>query len=178
MPRTVAIGSTNPIKVEAVRQVVTAVWPDATMVPLEVESGVGAMPMSDEAGKAGAVERARAALRALDADIAVGLEGAVVDTPAGMYVTNWVAVAQRDGRISVANGGRLPLPEIIARKIRQGAELGPIIDRYTGQEGSKQHMGAAGYLTGGIVPRELAFRIAVAFALAPYIHPELYAAHR
>jgi non-canonical (house-cleaning) NTP pyrophosphatase len=35
-------------------------------------------------------------------------------------------------------------------------------------------MGATGFLTRGIISRELSFRIAVAFALAPFLHVELY----
>jgi inosine/xanthosine triphosphatase len=174
MSRIVAVGSANPVKVQAVRLAITQVWPDATIQGVEVDSGVGLMPLGDEAGQMGARERAHAARSALDADLGVGLEGTVVDAPTGMYVTNWVAVIDRAGRTSVADGGRLPLPEIIAREIRSGAELGPVIDRHTGQHNSKGHMGATGFLTRGIISRELSFRIAVAFALAPFLHVELY----
>lgn len=174
MPLTIAIGSTNPVKVAAVRGIVSAVWPAARLVPVPVDSGVGKMPMSDEKGKHGALQRARQAQKLTGADVGIGLEGAIHQAPEGMYTTNWVAIIDRDGRTSLANGGRLPLPECIARELRDGEELGPIIDRYSGQLNSKQHQGAAGYLTSGLVPREAAFQIAVAFALAPFLHPELY----
>jgi len=131
--------------------------------------------MSDDEGTRGALLRARRAREALDADLGVGLEGAAHDTPEAMYLTNWVAIVDRNGRSSLANGGRLPLPSAMARELRTGAELGPIIDRYSGQADSKRHDGAAGYLTMGLVPRDQAFRIAVAFALAPFLRPELYA---
>jgi inosine/xanthosine triphosphatase len=52
--------------------------------------------------------------------------------------------------------------------------LGPIIDRYTGQEHTKQAGGAAGLLTRGLVPRAMSFQVAVAMALAPFLRPELY----
>jgi len=172
--RAIAIGSTNVAKVRAVTEAVAQVWPDARLVPVSTPSGVSEMPSSDDEGIRGAVKRAHGARDYLDADLGIGLEGAVDETSWGMVVTNWVAVVDRSGRASVACGGRLPLPECIAAEIRAGAELGPVIDRYTGQAGTKQHAGAAGYLTRGIVPRHMAFHVAVAFALAPYLHPELY----
>lgn len=174
MPLTVAIGSTNPVKVAAVRNAILPIWPDAQFMTLNVESGVGAMPMSDEAGAQGALQRARLALESVKSDIGVGLEGAVSDSPTGMYMTNWVAIAHRDGRSSCTCGARLLLPERIARELRGGAELGPVMDRITGHHNTKQHLGAAGYLTCGLVPRELNFQITVALALAPFLHPELY----
>jgi inosine/xanthosine triphosphatase len=170
----IAVGSTNPTKVGAVRRMVAQAWPQAEVVALAVASGVGEMPGSDAEGRAGARERANAAQRASGADLAIGLEGAVQDGPEGMVICNWAAVIARDGRESVANGGRLLLPPCIAREIRQGRELGPIMDRYTGEANSKQHQGAAGFLTRGLITREQAFELAVAFALAPFLHPELY----
>jgi inosine/xanthosine triphosphatase len=174
MAMTIAIGSTNPAKVTAVRQAVLAVWPEAQLCPVAVDSGVGAMPMSDEEGVRGALQRARAAREITQADLGIGLEGAAQDLPRGMVLTNWVAIVAQDGRTSVTSGGRLPLPEVIARELRAGGELGPIIDRYTGRANTKQHEGAAGFLTSGLIPRDQAFQIAVAFALAPFLHPELY----
>jgi inosine/xanthosine triphosphatase len=171
----VAIGSTNPVKVGAVRRVILEVWPEAHLHAVAVASGVSAMPMSDEEGERGALVRATRAREQLDAHLGVGLEGAVHELPLGMYVTNWVAVVARDGRSSVAAGARLPVPECVARQVRAGVELGNVIDHLSGQTGSKQHQGTAGFLTRGLVPREEAFRIAVAFAMVPFLRPELYA---
>ena len=169
-----ALGSTNPAKVSAVRHAVVQVWPDARLCPIRVDSGVSAMPMSDREGALGASRRASRAREALDADMGIGLEGAAVDADGGMFLTNWVAVIDRDGQQSLANGGRLPLPESIAQELRDGCELGPVIDRHSGQRDSKEHQGASGYLTRGLVSREQAFLLAVGFALAPFLRPRLY----
>jgi len=172
---TVAVGSTNPAKVEAARRAVQAAWPGARLIPLAVHSGVSEMPISDTEGRQGALARAVAARQAADADYGVGLEGAVNDGPEGMALTNWVAIISREGRASLASGGSLPLPECIAREIRAGQELGPIMDRLTGRERTKEQEGAFGYLTCGVVPRTLAFQVGVGLALAPFLRPELYA---
>ena len=174
--RLVAVGSTNPVKVAAVRGMVVLAWPEAQVKAVAAESGVSEMPMTDDEGRRGALARARAALAAGRADLGVGLEGAVDEGPEGMYLTNWVAVAARDGRVSVTHGGLLPLPACIAERVRRGDELGPVIDEYSGQANSKQHQGAAGFLTAGLLPRERAFETAVALALAPFLRPELYGA--
>lgn len=169
-----AIGSTNPVKIEAVRWAVDRAWPGARLVALEVDSGVGEMPRSDAEGKRGALQRARAALARAHADYGLGLEGAVDEDDGLFYIVNWAAVVHRDGRQALGCGGRLLLPEPIAREIRLGAELGLVIDRYTGRERTKQAGGAAGFLTRGLVPRVMSFQVAVAMALAPFLRPELY----
>lgn len=173
-PITIAIGSTNPTKVAAVRWAVLQVWPQAHLVPLAVDSGVGEMPRSDAEGRRGALQRACAAREQANADYGIGLEGAVDEQDDAMYVVNWAAVVDREGRCGLACGSRLPLPEPMAREIRQGGELGPIVDRYAGREHTKQAEGAAGYLTRGLVPRVLPFQVAVGLALAPFLRPELY----
>ncbi|MEN6478509.1 MAG: inosine/xanthosine triphosphatase [Anaerolineales bacterium] len=173
----IAIGSTNRAKVRAVQSAVEAVWFDAELVPVAVPSGVSAMPMTAEEGRRGASERARQALQCTPgAALGIGLEGAVQEEDGTLYLTNWVAVLARDGRHSLATGGSLPLPEIIARELRAGGELGPIMDRLTGEQDTKHGLGAAGILTRGIVPRDLTFRVGVGLALAPFLRPEWYEA--
>ena len=174
VPSVVAVGSTNCAKVEAVRLVVSAIWPAAQVRPVAVASGVREMPMDDDEGQQGAHRRAMRARDACAADLGVGLEGAVALSGGTLYLTNWVAVVDRKGRTSVASGGRLPLPQCIAHELLQGAELGPLMDRLTGERDSKQHLGASGYFTQGVIPRTEAFRIAVAFAMAPFLSPDLY----
>lgn len=132
------------------------------------------MPMSDDEGKRGALERARSAREMTQADLGIGMEGAVSEQPEGLYLTNWVAVVDREGRASLAQGGSFPLPERIAREIRAGAELGPIIDRYSGEANSKQNQGAAGFLTQGVVPRAMTFYVGVGLALAPWLSWAMY----
>ncbi|MFW6097594.1 MAG: DUF84 family protein, partial [Chloroflexota bacterium] len=71
----VAVGSTNPAKLEAVREAVVQVWSQAEVRGVAVASGVSEMPMSDEECLTGARNRAQAARMALEADVGVGLEG-------------------------------------------------------------------------------------------------------
>jgi inosine/xanthosine triphosphatase len=170
----IAVGSKNPVKIEAVRLVVARVWPEADIVPLAVPSGVAAMPMSDADCLAGARNRAKAAQAMANASLGVGLEGGVNPEPAGLMLLGWVAVVDGRGRQGVGGGARLPLPAGIAGQVLAGAELGPLMDELLGQEDVKRKGGAVGALTGGLVLRTDAFAMAVAYALAPFVSPRFY----
>ncbi|MBK8429805.1 MAG: inosine/xanthosine triphosphatase [Chloroflexi bacterium] len=164
-----AIGSPNPVKLAAVRQVVAQVWPTAELVGLDVPSGVSAMPFGADECLAGARNRARAAREVLDGDMGLGLEGGVEESAVGLLLGGWVVVVHRDGRESAANTARIPLPPAIAERVRAGAELGPLMDELVGEQNTKQKGGAVEILTHGLVNRRDVFATAVAFALAPFL---------
>ena len=170
----IAVGSTNPTKLKAVRAAVRRVWPQAEIVGVNVPSGVSAMPLSDPECLAGARRRAHAARVALAAEVGVGLEGGVNEEPAGLMLAGWVVVAHEDGREGVACTAKLPLPPRIAARIRAGEELGPVMDEVLNAANTRQHGGAIGALTGGLVPRDQAFAMAVIYALAPFVAAHLY----
>ncbi len=170
----IAVGSTNPVKVAAVREVVAKVWPQAEVWPLAVETGVSAMPQTDEETIAGARNRAYAALQACGADLGFGLEGGVQPHGDRLLLQGWVVVTDGNGREGVAGSGRLLLPPAIARRVLAGEELGPVMDELMGEADIKQKGGAVGVLTGGLIQRQQAFAQGVAYALAPFIAPEFY----
>ncbi|MFN2190521.1 MAG: inosine/xanthosine triphosphatase [Candidatus Promineifilaceae bacterium] len=171
----VAVGSTNPVKVGAVKSVIGMVRPDAQILSFEVDSGVSSMPMNDRECITGARNRALGALSMVDADLGIGLEGGVNKQPEGLMLLGWVVAVHKDGRQGVGGGARLLLPEHIAQRIMNGEELGPVMDELLGQSNVKQRGGAVGALTNGIVLRKQTFEMAVAYALAPFISPGFYA---
>lgn len=172
--RLVAVGSTNPVKLAAVRAVIGELWPEARVEGLAVDSSVPVQPTSDEQMVAGARVRAASARAILDADLGVGLEGGVQHSPWGLLLTGWVAVVDRSGWQGLGSGGRLPLPAVLAEAVLAGQELGPAVDRLAGAHDTKRGPGAVGILTRGLVRREEAFRIATAYAVAQLLHPEWY----
>lgn len=172
--RLVAVGSTNPVKVAAVQAVIGELWPAARIEALAVDPGVPDQPLSDEQMVAGALARATAARSALDADLGVGLEGGVHRSPWGLLLTGWVAVVDRSGRQGLGSGGRLPLPAVLAEAVLAGEELGPAVDRLVGQHDTRRGPGAVGILTSGLVHRDEAFRVAMAYAMAQFLHPAWY----
>lgn len=170
----IAVGSTNPVKIEAVRTMAQRVWPEAQVLPVAVPSGVSAMPMSDGEALAGARNRARAARLAAEADLGVGLEGGVHPEPFGMVLHGWVVVVDGNGREGIGGAARLPLPHHIAQRVLAGEELGDVMDDILDDHNTKQKGGAVGALTAGLTPRGQAFAQAVAYALSPFIVPELH----
>jgi inosine/xanthosine triphosphatase len=170
----IAIGSTNPTKIQAAERSARKVWPDAEFVAVAVPSGVAEQPMSDEETIQGALNRAREALTVAAADVGIGVEGGVDDSPMGMFATGWAVVVDNQGTVGIGGSGRLPLPESIAARIRAGGELGPVMDQFAGRSNLKHSLGAVGILTDGQINRTEALQVAVTYALTKFMHPEYY----
>jgi inosine/xanthosine triphosphatase len=173
-PRRVAVGSTNPSKVEAVRAILAKLAPEAEVVGLEVPSGVPAQPVGLAETRKGAQNRATAALAAAQADLGVGLEGGVEFDADGCWVINVAVVVDRQGRAGHAQGLRMLLPPYVGSRIQQGLELGDVIDELARQQNTRLHAGAVGVLTDGAINRRLMWEMAFASALPPLLHPGLY----
>lgn len=178
MTAIIAVGSKNPVKVNAAR---TGIG-DLLGVELEVRgieaaSGVAAQPMGDDETRLGAVNRARNALAAIaGAEFGVGLEGGVVEIGNAMYCCAWCAIVSRNGRTGWASTGRCELPPPVAELIRGGMELGAADDAVFGRTNSKQGEGAVGLLTRGRIDRAAFYAPAVTMALARFLNEELYEA--
>ena len=170
----IVVGSTNPVKVGAARDVVLRIWPAAEITAVAVNSGVSAMPMSDEECMIGARNRARAALELAAADLAIGIEGGVHNDGAVLMLTAWTAIISRTGLESIGSSGRLLLPRAIAERVRSGEELGNVMDDILNEHNIKQKGGAVSALTGGLVLRQDALAIGVAYALGPFVVPGLF----
>jgi inosine/xanthosine triphosphatase len=170
----VAIGSTNPVKCHAVRGVLALLFPGATFVSVEVPSGVADQPWGDEETRAGARNRARAALAAAGADLGVGLEGGVQESEFGLLTAAWCVVVARDGRMGVGGNSCLLLPPAVAAAVRGGMELGEAMDRLADRTNTKRQNGAIGILTADLETRQSAYETIIRLALAPFIRPEWY----
>jgi inosine/xanthosine triphosphatase len=168
--RRVAVGSKNPVKLAAARAVVTRLVSNMTVEAIDVASGVPDQPFGDEQTIEGALARARAAREKLDADFGIGLEGGVVEMPDGsMRTCAWAGVVSRSGRHGVGGSLAMPLPDSVARLIRGGIELGHAMDQLTGHSNTKHGAGAVGILTAGLVDRQAAYEVLVAYACAPFL---------
>jgi inosine/xanthosine triphosphatase len=170
-----AVGSTNPIKLQAVRQGAAAFYTLSEVTGLSVPSGVREQPVGDEEMIAGATERARAVLEACaGADFGVGLEGGVVDLREGLFACAWCACVDRAGTLGLACSGQFQLPPQVADLVRGGMALGDADDQVFGRVNSKQNAGAVGILTHGVLTRAQFYAPAVMLALLKFINRELY----
>ncbi len=173
----VVVGSENPVKIAAVQAVIARCAPNAIVRGVAVESGVPDQPVGDEETQTGARQRARAALALTPtAQLAVGLEGGVVELPNGhMRSCAWAVVVDGNGTEGLGGSLAMPLPPRVATRIRAGEELGHAMDAEAQAVGTKHGRGAVGVLTAGLIDRQRAYEPMVTYALAPWLAPGFYA---
>lgn len=151
----VAVGSKNPAKISAVEEAFKE-FP-YEIIAVDAESGVSDQPMSDEETIKGAINRAIQAAEQGSADIGIGLEGGVQQTPFGLMLCNWGALAVKGMEPIIAGGARIPLPMEIAQRLLAGEELGPVMDDYAKKQNVRKNEGAVGILTNGQINRSEMF---------------------
>ncbi|NCN45376.1 MAG: inosine/xanthosine triphosphatase [Candidatus Pacebacteria bacterium CG10_big_fil_rev_8_21_14_0_10_36_11] len=168
------VGSANPVKVNAVLAAAIETWPDVIVKGLEVKSGVGAQPMSDEETKQGAFNRAKEALKtglieiSDSSAIGVGMEGGVVDYGNEMWSTVWAAVVDQQDNVCFSAGARFKVPDAVAEQIRQKVEMGHAVAYLIGEKNInliKQQEGLIGILTNGFVDRTEEYQGIIKLAL-------------
>ncbi len=171
----VAVGSTNPVKVEAVRRAWRLVG-DAEIIPVEVESGVASQPRGFEETYRGALNRARGALERVGADYGVGIEAGIVEapTPTGWMDVQVAVVVDRGGVVGVGVSPGFEPPRSWIPRLLSGEPLGDVASRVLSRADIGRVLGLIGYLTRGAVTRlELSY-YAVLMALIPLLEPSLY----
>lgn len=166
----ILIGTNNRAKTKAVQTVCSLYYPNAEFENREVQSFVSNQPMSDEETRKGAINRAKQLMENSAASFGVGLEGGVNDIDGTLYICNWGALVTNDGSIFTATGAGIPLPEEIARQLKEGAELGPVMDVYTNKIDIRQGEGAIGVFTNGIVKRSDMFEHIMLLLIGQYEH--------
>src|SRR5690348_500131 len=118
--RMVAVGSTNPVKIAAVRAVLERVAPGTGIEAVSVPSTVRDQPFGDEERIRGALARARGARQAAGAELGIGLEGGVVELESNgaLRTCAWAAVVDASGRQGIGGSLAMPLPSSVAALVR------------------------------------------------------------
>ena len=171
------IASKNPVKIVAVRNGFTKIFPAETfsLDDVSVVSGVRDQPMSDAETMEGAWNRCHGAADAApDADFWIGIEGGVEDKMGGMGAFAGVVAKSRAGVIGKGRSSAFFLPQKVAELIRQGKELGEADDIVFARTNSKQENGAVGLLTHNAIDRTHYYTDAVILALIPFVNKNLY----
>jgi inosine/xanthosine triphosphatase len=182
--RLVLVGSTNPPKLEGVRAALSAFSRGVRIEGIEVESGVPDQPLGFEEIVEGARNRAQGAQRHGECDLGVGYEDGLVPIPgpAGSWF-NIGCAAVSDGvqvSLGLSSGFSYP-PACSQRAVAERQPIGALFDRFWKQyrgapaASAPLSVGNVGKLTGGVLTRAEYTRHAVLCALAPFVHPDLYA---
>ncbi len=164
------VGSKNPVKVNAVNAVFSALFPEYEVqcVGFNVDSKVSEQPMTQTETRQGALNRVTALRNSTQADYYVAIEGGVdefVDGPA----TFAYLVIHDGNQQSVGRSGQLPLPTAIYQRLVKGEELGPVMDDVFGTSNVKQKGGAIGLLTNNALSRQAVYQQGLIMAMAPFL---------
>ncbi|MDL2242002.1 inosine/xanthosine triphosphatase [Bacteroidales bacterium OttesenSCG-928-L03] len=162
----VAVGSTNRIKVEAVRSVMERVFTDVIIIPTEVSSGVPEQP-KEEQTRQGAVNRAKAAIG--DNDLAVGIEAGVFETEDGLYDFQYCAILDKEGRMTIGVGPGFRYTDDIASLVSKGMTVSEAIHNIYGSVDIGKKQGAVGLLSDGLLDRKTLTEQSVTAAMIPRI---------
>lgn len=159
---TIFVGSTNPVKINAVIQAASETYPDVKVEGFSVSSGVAEQPWTDDEAQIGAENRAIAALqdglnkyKSVKGEVlGLGLEGGVFENELGeLWSTVWAVVVNRDGEIWECNGARVKVPDIVAKHMRAGEEMGPVMQQLTGIDDVRSQQGMFGIITKNFIDR-------------------------
>lgn len=170
----IAIGSTNPVKINAVKNVMKKIFEEVEVVSGDVETGVSHTPLNDEETIKGAINRAREALKKTGADLGVGMEGGINKVMERYFLSGWCAIVDKNNNVSLGGGSTLELPNHVIQGVLEGKELGNVMDELTGIENTKQKMGAIGIFTNDLMNRQEAWETFVTYAMSRKLKPELY----
>lgn len=172
----IAVGSQNPVKINAVKRAFKLVWPKNKfeVIGVKVPSGVSDQPMSDKESIKGAKARAIRSMKEIKADFGVGLEGGLQSIGKLWFDCGWAVVIDRHGKEGIGSSARMLTPEKIMKLIRKGKELGEANDILFKTKFSKQAQGHFGLMTNSIVTRTDAYVDSFVFALSRFLHPKLF----
>lgn len=170
--KTVAIASTNPVKIEVAKRAFSAVFPSENFQfnAMQSKSSVGDQPM-DEETRRGAQNRLQYILRQCpDADFWIGQEGGLHREGKRLFSRAWIAITDKTGFTAESSTAQFYLPTEMARSIEEGMELGAATDKFFNSVNTKHGIGAIGYLTDGIINRAEYYLPAAIIALSELKH--------
>lgn len=173
----VAVGSKNPVKLRATRNVLRALVGRVRVTGVRVEKPF-AQPLGQAQTIEGAASRAEQALKTGNYDFGVGIEAGLAPAPrtrSGFVDVQWCAILDREGNLTLGHGSGFEYPlkvteEILVRR----REVGKAMERLSGIERIGERMGAIGYLSRGRLTRTRLTEQAVFMAMLPRMRASLY----
>ncbi|HNR25863.1 MAG TPA: inosine/xanthosine triphosphatase [Methanobacteriaceae archaeon] len=170
----VNVGTHNPLKVRATRNVMEKIYTNVDVEGIEVDSGVSDQPIGLDETIQGAVNRARNAF--LDADLSVGIESGLLAAPhsiTGYLDLQWCAIYDGE-RITLGVSAGFEYPPVVVEEVLKGQEVGEVMDEVTGVEKLGQKTGAVSILTKGLLDRTENTEQCVLMAMIPRMNSDLY----
>ncbi|MEX2723038.1 MAG: inosine/xanthosine triphosphatase [Candidatus Freyarchaeota archaeon] len=176
----IAVGSENPVKIAAVKNVMQKLLGDVKICGVKVSSGTPPQPLGLKQTLEGAINRAQKALAKVDgAILGVGIEAGLIDIRLNgelHYLDfQYCVILDKEGRRTFGAGPGFEYPPIVNQKvIKQNFEVGEVMEEITGIKNLGEKMGAIGYLSHGLIDRTKLTELSVIMAMLPRINTELY----
>lgn len=171
----VAVGSKNPVKVNATRNILEKIYGEVEVISVDVDSEVPHQPFGIDETVKGAINRAKNAY-SNDFDISVGIESGLMETPnsiTGYIDLQWCAVFDGD-KITLGVSSGFEYPPTVIEEVLEGKEVGDVMDKVTGVDNLGQKTGAVSYLSKGMLDRTENTEQCVLTAMIPRMNEEIY----
>lgn len=174
-PLKVAVGSTNKVKIDAVRNIFTQAFGLVEVVSVEPPEDLDRQPTEEKVAE-GAIRRAKMAIESARADFGVGVEAGLFrnDILDKYLDIQYCAIVDGSGKITVGHGPGFEYPPEVIKAVLDGKTVGDTMSKLTGIEKIGHKMGSIGYLSDGMIDRTSLTELSVLMALIPRIRNELY----
>ena len=165
----IAVGSVNPVKVEAVRSVMERIFGQVRIFPYDVSSDVPEQPFGEQTPE-GAKNRAKAAINGHT--LSVGIEAGVFEMFGTLYDYQYCAILDKEGRFTIGTGSGFRYPDAVVGLVRKGMSVGQAMKEVYGENNVGKTMGAIGVLSKGLLDRKSLTEQSVLAAMLPRIWDE------
>ncbi len=180
MDKTIKIlcGSTNPVKIAAVKEAFEKFFKFVEVKGLKVPSGVAEQPVGKETFD-GARNRALELLKLNKvnkpgADYFVGIEGGISNDYGFWFAFGGICILDAEGNRAYGTSPQFQLPESIVKKLLAGIELGEVMDELQNRKNTKQKQGAIGFFTKGVMSRKELYVSGLITAIVPLLNKKLF----
>ena len=139
----ILVGSKNPVKIKSVEEAFSLYFKNISVEGIEIDSGVPVQPVNDET-YIGAQNRASKLKEMNDkqnigADYFIGIEGGIVKQYNRWFAFGCMCIIDKENNIGFGNSPNFELPDMIAKKLLTGTELGEVMDEILNQQNTKQN---------------------------------------
>ncbi|MGC9516570.1 MAG: inosine/xanthosine triphosphatase [Methanomicrobiales archaeon] len=171
----VVVGSKNPVKVKATKNVLEKLYGELEVDSADVDSGVPSQPFGIDETIQGAINRAKNAYHP-DYDLSVGIESGLMETPhtiTGYIDLQWCAIYDGE-KVTIGVSAGFEYPPTVIEQVLNGKEVGQVMDEVTGVDDLGKKTGAISYFTKGLLDRTGNTEQCVLMAIIPKISTKLY----
>jgi len=171
----VVVGSKNPVKLNATRNILGRIYGDITVSSTNVDSGVPDQPFGLDQTVKGAVNRAKNAFSE-EFDLSVGIESGLLMVPetlTGYIDLQWCAIYDGNN-ITIGASSGFEYPPSVIKEVLNGVEVGDVMDKVTGVNDLGQKKGAVSYLSRDMLNRTENTEECVLTAMIPRMNNDIY----